>query len=56
MRLIDADALINSIQTKYAEDDNITGLGMSYKEIDLYNEGIDMALQCVKKAPTINRK
>ena len=35
MRLIDVDKLI---KPTYAEDDNITGSGMSYAEMDGYND------------------
>lgn len=40
MRLINVDDLNKPI---YAEEDNITGSGMSYDEIVGYNDGIDDA-------------
>ena len=51
MRLIDADALKKPI---YAEDDNITGSGMTYAEMDGYNDGIDAAWSRIENAPTID--
>lgn len=51
MRLIDADALSKPI---YAEDDNITGDGMTYSEMDGYNDGIDEAWRRIENAPTID--
>ena len=50
MRLIDADRLNKPI---YAEEDNITGSGMSYDEICGYNDGIDIAWNKIDQAPTI---
>ena len=50
MRLIDVDKLIKPI---YAEDDNITGSGMSYDEMDGYNDAIDMMWNYIQSAPTI---
>ena len=51
MRLIDADRLNKLI---YAEEDNITGSGMSYDEICGYNDGIDIAWNKIDQAPTID--
>ena len=51
MRLIDADRLNKPI---YAEEDNITGSGMSYDEICGYNDGIDIAWNKIDQAPTID--
>ena len=51
MRLIDADRLNKPI---YAEEDNITGSGMSYDEICGYNGGIDIAWNKIDQAPTID--
>ena len=51
MRLIDADRLNKPI---YAEEDNITGSGMSYDEICGYNDGIDIAWNKIEQAPTID--
>ena len=51
MRLIDADRLNKPI---YAEEDNITGSGMSYDEICGYNDGIDVAWNKIDQAPTID--
>ena len=51
MRLIDADRLNKPI---YAEEDNITGSGMSYDEICGYNDGIDIAWNKIGQAPTID--
>ena len=51
MRLIDADRLNKPI---YAEEDNITGSGMSYDEICGYNDGIDIAWNKINQAPTVD--
>ena len=51
MRLIDANRLNKPI---YAEEDNITGSGMSYDEICGYNDGIDIAWNKIDQAPTID--
>ena len=51
MRLIDADRLNKPI---YAEEDNITGSGMSYDERCGYNDGIDIAWNKIDQAPTID--
>ena len=51
MRLIDADRLNKPI---YAEEDNITGSGMSYDELCGYNDGIDIAWNKIEQAPTID--
>ena len=50
-RLIDADRLNKPI---YAEEDNITGSGMSYDEICGYNDGIDIAWNKIEQAQTID--
>ena len=51
MRLIDIDKLNKPV---YAEDDNITGAGMSYAEMDGYNDAIDMMWDYISSAPTID--
>ena len=51
MRLIDADRLNKPI---YAEEDNITGSGMSYDEICGYNDGIDITWNKIDQSPTID--
>ena len=51
MRLIDADRLNKPI---YAEEDNITGSGMSYDEICGYNDGIDITWNKIDQAPNID--
>ena len=51
MRLIDADRLNKPI---YAEEDNITGSGMSYDEMCGYNDGIDIAWNKINQAPTVD--
>ena len=51
MRLIDVDRLNKPI---YAEEDNITGSGMSYDEICGYNDGIDIAWNKIDGAPTVD--
>lgn len=51
MRLIDADKLNKPI---YAEEDNITGAGMSYDEMCGYNDGIDIAWNKIDQAPTVD--
>lgn len=51
MRLIDIDKLNKPI---YAEDDNITGAGMSYAEMDGYNDAVDMMWDYISSAPTID--
>ena len=50
VRLIDVDKLI---KPTYAEDDNITGSGMSYDEMDGYNDAIDMMWNRIQHAPVI---
>lgn len=50
MKLIDIDELNKPV---YAEDDNITGAGMSYAEMDGYNNAIDMMWDYIQSAPTI---
>lgn len=50
MRLIDADALQKAIP---AEEDNITGMGMTYDEMEAYNDGIDEQWKKIINAPTI---
>ena len=51
MRLIDVDRLNKPI---YAEEDNITGSGMSYDEICGYNDEIDIAWNKIDQATTID--
>ncbi|MBQ0142842.1 MAG: hypothetical protein KBT06_08610 [Prevotellaceae bacterium] len=51
MRLIDADKVQKPI---YAEEDNITGYGMTYDEMCGYNAGIDVAWGRIELAPTVN--
>ena len=51
MRLIDADRLNKPI---YAEEDNITGSGISYDEICGYNDGVDIAWNKIDQAPTVD--
>lgn len=36
-----------------AEEDNCTGMRMSYDEMDAYNEGIDIMYSRIQDAPTI---
>lgn len=36
-----------------AEEDNCTGMGMTYDEMDAYNDGIDVMYSHIKNAPTI---
>lgn len=50
MRLIDADKIPKAI---YAEDDNITGMGMTEDEMEAYNDGIDEQWAKIKNAPTV---
>ena len=50
MRLIDADKLQKAIP---AEEDNITGMGMTYDEMEAYNDGIDEQWKKIVNAPTI---
>ena len=50
MRLIDADKLQKAIP---AEEDNITGMGMTYDEMEAYNDGIDEQWKKIINAPTI---
>lgn len=51
MRLIDADKVTKPI---YAEEDNITGYGMTYDEMCGYNAGIDVAWGRIELAPTVD--
>ena len=53
MRLIDADKLQKAIP---AEEDNITGAGMTYDEMAAYNDGIDTQWKKIVNAPTIEPK
>ena len=48
MTLKDVDTLRRPI---YAEDDNATGQGMSYAEMDGYNAGIDEVWNALQKLP-----
>lgn len=50
MRLIDADKLQKAIP---AEEDSITGIGMTYDEMEAYNDGIDEQWKKIVNAPTI---
>lgn len=50
-RLIDMDKLRKPI---YAEDDNITGAGMSLDEIYGYNDGIDAAWGVIDRAEVVD--
>lgn len=50
MRLIKADKIPKAI---YAEDDNITGMGMTEDEMEAYNDGIDEQWAKIKNAPTV---
>lgn len=50
MRAIDADKLQKAIP---AEEDNITGMGMTYDEMKAYNDGIDEQWKKIVNAPTI---
>ena len=49
-RLIDADKLQKAIPS---EEDNITGMGMTYDERKAYNDGIDEQWKKIVNAPTI---
>lgn len=49
-RLIDADKVCKAI---YAEEDNCTGMGMTFDEMDAYNEGIDAMYSLVRGAKPI---
>lgn len=51
MRLIDADKLQRPI---HAADDNITGSGMTYDEMDSYNCGVDCAWSKINAAATVD--
>ena len=51
MRLIDVDKLSKPV---YAEDDNITGIGMTSSEVDGYNDGIDEAWKQIVNAQTVD--
>ena len=51
MRLIDVDKIKKPI---YAEDDNCTGDGMTYDEMDAYNHGINKVWYEIKTAPTVD--
>ena len=48
--LIDRSKIHKAI---YAEDDNCTGMGMTYEEMDAYNEGIDVMYSLVRGAKPI---
>ena len=50
MRLIDADKLQKAIP---AEEDNITGMGMTYEAMEAYNAGIDKQWKKIVNAPTV---
>ena len=48
--LVDRSKIYKAIP---AEEDNCTGAGMTFEEMDAYNEGIDVMYSRVKCAPTI---
>jgi hypothetical protein len=50
MRLIDAD----KIYVIPAEDDNITGMGMTQEEQDAYNDGVDAVMAKIRNAETVD--
>lgn len=50
-RLIDLDKIRKPI---YAEEDNITGAGMSPDEIYGYNEGIDAAWNAIRNSEVVD--
>lgn len=49
-RLVDADKIS---RVNYAEEDNLTGYGMTYDEMGAYNDGINDMYRLVKNAPTV---
>lgn len=49
-RLIDADKICRHT---FAEEDNLTGYGMTYSEMGAYNDGINDMYKIIKRAPTI---
>ena len=49
-RLVDADKIS---RVNYAEEDNLTGYGMTYDEMGAYNDGINDMYRRVKNAPTV---
>lgn len=51
MILIDAEKLERPI---YAEEDNITSMGMSPDEMDGYNDAIDMMWDRIQRAPVVD--
>ena len=50
-KLIDAEKLERPI---YAEEDNITGMGMSPEEMEGYNDAIDMMWDRIQRAPVVD--
>ena len=48
--LIDRSKICKAIP---AEEDNCTGMGMTYDEMDAYNDGIDIMYSRIQNAPTI---
>lgn len=48
--LIDRSKISKAIP---AEEDNCTGMGMTYDEMDAYNDGIDAMYSRIQNAPTI---
>ena len=52
-RYIDADNIRKPI---YAEEDNCTGIGMTFDEMDAYNEGIDAVIRRIDSVPTADVK
>ena len=48
--LIDRSKICKAIP---AEEDNCTGMGMTYDEMDAYNDGIDVMYSLIQGTPTI---
>ena len=48
--LVDKSKICKAI---YAEEDNCTGMGMTFEEMEAYNDGIDDMYRLVQGAPTI---
>ena len=40
----------------YAEEDNCTGIGMTFDEMDAYNDGIDAMIRQIDNVPTADVK
>lgn len=51
MKLIDSEKIRKPI---YAEDDNITGIGMTYGEMEVYNAVVDEFWDRIKNAPIVD--